>query len=285
MAMVRDVSQRKAVERALGEREQELRRINTDLELLVAARTAELSEANRELEAFSYSVAHDLRAPLRQIEGFARLLDERLGPDLSADAAGLLARVRSGTQHMSQLISDLLELAHISRTPLRLEHADLSAVVRDCISDLSGASEGRAIDWRVGPLPRVECDPFLMRIVFSNLLANAVKFTQGRPLAVIEVGTIEPTGEPPTMFVRDNGIGFDMAYASKVFGVFERLHSEDEFPGTGIGLATVHRVIRRHGGRVWADAREGEGATFFFTLAGVPNGAPPPPPPSGTTDA
>lgn len=265
MAIIRDVADRRRLMRALVDSEEQLKHANAALEQRIAERTVELREANHELEAFSYSVAHDLRAPLRQIAGFARLLDEDLGENLSPDTARHLNHIRSGTNQMSRLITDLLDLAHISRRALAAETTDLGGLVRAVIEDLAPACRDRTIEWRIGELPLAICDASLVHVAFSNLLANAIKFTEPRPLAVIEVGVVVGS-EPPTLFVRDNGVGFDMRYADKLFGVFQRLHSDEEFPGTGIGLATVQRVVRRHRGRVWASATLGEGATFYFTL-------------------
>lgn len=265
LAIVRDVGNRNALTRALIESQEQMRNINAELELRIAERTRELRQANEELEAFSYSVAHDLRAPLRQIEGFARLLEEGLDESFSHLTARHLQNIRDGTHQMTRLITDLLDFSRFSRTEIRSEPTDLAPLVADAIRDLAPSLESRAIEWRVGALPIVCCDPSLVRVLFSNLLANAAKFTKPRACALIEVG-VSSAKPVPVFFVRDNGVGFDMRYADKLFGVFQRFHSQDQFPGTGIGLATVQRVVSRHRGRIWALSAPEEGATFHFTL-------------------
>jgi len=250
------------VERARAEAE--VRRLNEDLEQRVIARTAALEAVNQDLEAFTYSVSHDLRAPLRQVDGFARLLEEQL-PGLEPTAQHYLGRVQQGTRHMGHLIDDLLGLARVGRADLSPRLTELSALVDRAIAALGSDTEGRRIEWRIGRLSPAMCDPGLMTLVFANLLSNAVKFTRPREMAVIEVGETESPGGP-TVFVRDNGVGFDMKYSDKLFGVFQRLHRAEEFEGTGVGLATVQRIIHRHGGRVWAEAGRNTGATFFFIL-------------------
>ncbi len=266
-AAARDVTAQK-------EAEQRIQRINAEL----AARTAELSvtnqelgAANQELEAFTYSVSHDLRAPLRHIDGFSRLLLEEHSPKLPEEARHYLERVREGTRQMGNLVDDLLNLSRVGRQELRRQATGLASLVEEARRELTGELEGREVEWRISPLPFADCDPTLMKQVFTNLLSNAVKFTRPRKPAVIEVGGHTANGAP-AIFVRDNGVGFSMKYADKLFGVFQRLHRPEDFEGTGVGLATVQRIIQKHGGRVWAEAELDKGATFYFTLQASPSG-------------
>lgn len=245
--------------------DQQIRKFNEDLEQRVRDRTVELEAANRELEAFSYSVSHDLRAPIRHINGFCSILMEDFGAELSPGATGYLQKVREAANRMGCLVDDLLRLAQVSRQELRLEETDLGLSVRQVLNELAADSTDRKIDWKVGPLPTVICDAGLVKQVFSNLMGNAIKYTRGRENAVIEIGQEESAGVR-ALFVRDNGAGFDMQDAGKLFGAFQRLHRQDEFEGTGIGLATVHRILEKHGGRIWAQAELGKGAVFYFTL-------------------
>ena len=237
--------------------------------LQLSDRTAQIEAANKELEGFAYSVSHDLRAPLRGIDGWSMALLEDYGAELDARAQQYLDRIRSETQRMGQLIDHLLLLSRLTRTELRREPLDVTALVRSIAARLSETYPDRHIEFKIEPGLTVLADPHLMEIALTNLLENAVKFTGRRAQALIEVGRTEEQ-EPPTFFVRDNGAGFDMAYAGVLFGVFQRLHRATEFPGTGVGLATVQRVIHRHGGRIWAEAQVDRGATFYFTL-GAPN--------------
>jgi PAS domain S-box-containing protein len=262
---IRDVSRRKKAEQDIELRGQELARSNADL-----------AAVNEELEAFSYSVSHDLRAPLRHIDGFARILKEEHSAELSEEAQKYLERILHGANHMGHLVDDLLNLAKIGRKELVRKSTKLDLLVRETLADLP-ETENRAVEWRLEPLPEVDCDPGLLKLVLSNLLGNALKFTRGRQPAVIEVGTFASAGTT-TIFVRDNGVGFDPKYADKLFGVFQRLHRQEDFEGTGIGLATVQRIIRKHGGEVWAESELDRGATFFFSLAGWPSAAPAPQP-------
>jgi two-component system, LuxR family, sensor kinase FixL len=252
----------------ISERKQaidEIQRLNAELEGRVRERTAQLEAANRDLESFTYSVSHDLRAPLRHVDGFSRILIEEYGAQLPPGALHHVDRVRKATTHMGHLVDDLLNLARVGRGGLRIVPTELNALVAETIAAFEIDARGRAVDWRVGPLPVVECDPGLMRQVFSNLIANALKFTRPRETAVVEVGAIE-TDTGTEIFVRDNGVGFDMKYADKLFQVFQRLHGEEEFEGTGVGLAIVQRILQKHGGTIRAESRPGEGAAFFFTV-------------------
>ena len=228
----------------------------------------ELEAANRELEAFSYSVSHDLRAPLRHISGFSKILSEEFGPQLPEESQRHLQRIQDGTRRMGQLIDDLLNLSRVGRRELQRQVTSLENVVRQVLSDLQPECEGREVQWNIGPLPFADCDGALLKQVFQNLLSNALKFTRPRMQAVIEIACKEEQGLP-VIFVRDNGVGFNMKYASKLFGVFQRMHRAEDFEGTGVGLATVQRIVQKHGGRVWAEAELDKGATFYFTLASL----------------
>jgi len=243
----------------------QLRLENAALGRSVAERTAELERANRELESYSYSIAHDLKAPLRGINGFAAALLEDYAAGWPEEAREMLARVSASAGRMGRLIDDLLRFSRLSRQPLLKELVRVDALVSEVIDELRKDAPDRNVATVVGNLPATVGDPALLRQVFVNLLANAFKFTRMRERAVIEMGCTIEDGEA-LFFVRDNGVGFDMQYASQLFGVFQRLHSPDEFDGTGVGLSIVERIVQRHGGRVWADAAVNRGATFFFTL-------------------
>jgi light-regulated signal transduction histidine kinase (bacteriophytochrome) len=261
---------RYALERGRGSRELVLseirvRNLNESLERRVADRTAELAAANRELETFTYSVSHDLRAPLRQIDGFSRILVEHAGPGLDSKSQHYLRRIQEGTQHMGRLVDDLLNLAQLGRQEMHTRPTPLAALVNDALQELRADVGDRVIRWMIGELPTVECDPGLMQIVLTNLLSNAIKYTRPREVATIEVGSTASDGWD-TVFVRDNGVGFNMKYADKLFGVFQRLHRADQFEGSGVGLATVQRIIHKHGGEIWVEAEVDQGATFCFTL-------------------
>lgn len=240
-----------------------------ELERRVKERTAELAEANRELEAFTYSVSHDLRAPLRHIQGYADILREDYARDLPQDAQHLLSRVVQGSHNMGHLVDDLLRLAKIGRQELDLKPVDLNAVVKNVLDELNSDIKERTITWKIAKLPAVMADPGLLQSVFTNLINNAAKYSRKREEAIIEIGHTD-TPEGRAFFVRDNGVGFDMKFAHKLFGVFQRLHRQDQFEGTGVGLAIVDRIIRKHGGRIWAEAELDKGATFFFTLGNHP---------------
>jgi light-regulated signal transduction histidine kinase (bacteriophytochrome) len=235
----------------------------------LAERTIELTAANAELESFSYSVAHDLRAPLRQIAGFSKILVEECGPEISDDSRRYLKRIQDGAQHMGKLVDDLLSLAKVSRQTLARRPTPLNELIRSVIESLQPECSGREIRWEIDPLWTAHCDPALVAQVFVNLLSNAIKFSRVRAQAVIQVGQTGVNGQR-AIFVRDNGAGFDMAYAAKLFGVFQRLHKVTEFEGTGIGLANVQRIVHKHGGRIWAEAAPDQGATFFLTLPDAP---------------
>ena len=247
------------VGRQLEETNRELENANRNLE----ETNRELEGANRELEAFSYSVSHDLRAPLRSIEGFSQILLEDHATQLDDEARGYLGRVRAASRRMALLIDDLLDLSRVSRGPLRREVIDLSAMAREVAAELEKSRPGREVRFVIADGLTANGDPRLLRIALENLLGNAFKFTEKQPHATVEFAA---AGDRSAYYVRDNGVGFDMAYATKLFGAFQRLHGTEDFEGTGIGLATVQRIVQRHGGRVWAEGEVGKGATFFFTL-------------------
>jgi signal transduction histidine kinase len=251
--------------RARQKAEDELRSLNQELEKRVEKRTAELQETNHELEAFSYSVSHDLRAPLRHMDGYSRILQQEYGPQLPEGAQHYLDRVRSAATHMSELVEDLLHLSRIGRQVPQRRMVCANELLEEAKAEVLPEAGDRAIHWKVAALPEVEADSGLLRQVFSNLLSNAIKFTRRAPRPVIEVGSRKEKGGI-VIFVRDNGAGFDPCFADKLFGVFQRLHRQDEFEGTGIGLATVQRIVHKHGGRVWAESQVGQGATFYFSL-------------------
>jgi signal transduction histidine kinase len=245
--------------------EQRYRKLNAELETRISERTAELEAANEELEAFSYSVSHDLRAPLTQIHGFASLLLDNQATRLDERGQKYLHNIKDGVMRMSALIDDLLMLAKVSRQELKVCEVGLNALVEGVLKEFKEETQEREVDWHVGELPFMKCDYGLMRQALINLLSNAVKYTRKREHAVIEISAKIIDGKQ-TIIVRDNGVGFDMKYADKLFAPFQRLHREKEFAGTGIGLAIVQRIIHKHSGRIWAQSEAGLGATFYFTI-------------------
>jgi PAS domain S-box-containing protein len=252
-------------QRRMGAR---LRTLNQELEGRVAERTAQLEAANKELEAFSYSVSHDLRAPLRHITGYVDLLRRAHMAGLDGEGRRRLDIIADAAKRMGNLIDSLLAFSRIGRQALQLVLVDLDALVQGVVQELGAELENRAVEWEISPLPAATADRTLLKQVFANLISNAVKFTRGHVPARIAVGCRED-GDRFVFFVKDNGVGFDMRYADKLFGVFHRLHSAEEFAGTGIGLANCKRIIERHGGKIWADSAPDAGATFYFSLPRV----------------
>jgi signal transduction histidine kinase len=242
-----------------------LRMENAELTRRVALHTAELEASNKELESFTYSVSHDLRAPLRAIDAFARILLEDFGTQIPAEAAELLGRISAGVERTRQLMDALIRFSRLGRQSLTKCDVNVASLVREVLEEFRQEREGRQIEVRVGTLPDCLGDPALLKAVFTNLVSNAFKFTRRRERAEIEIGCREEEGRK-IYFVRDNGAGFDMKYADRLFGVFQRLHRLEDFEGTGVGLSIVQRIIQRHGGRIWAEAAVDKGAAFYFTL-------------------
>jgi signal transduction histidine kinase len=262
----REMAARAEAERILRERNREVLALNSEL----AQRAGEVEAVNRELEAFSYSVSHDLRAPLRHIDGYLEMLVDQEGDALSEPARRHLEVIADSSRDMSRLIDDLLAFSRMGRAELHMERVELEPLVREVIAGLEMETRGREIEWRIAPLPFVRADFSMLRQIFANVLGNAVKYTQPRSAALIEIGCAGVEEGRQVFFVRDNGVGFDMQHAGKLFGLFQRLHHADEFEGTGIGLANVRRIVARHGGTVWAEAEPGRGATFYFSLEAAP---------------
>jgi signal transduction histidine kinase len=255
-------SSRQRLETRVEERTTAIAELNTQLE----QRVGDLKSLAGELEAFSYSVSHDLRAPLRHIAGFATLLQKRAGDTLDGEGARYLRTIVEAAARMGRLVDDLLAFSRMGRAAMLEKHVDLDQVVGDVVREATADAAGRRINWTTHPLPSVAGDPAMLRLAFANLVSNAVKYTASRPVAEIEIGATPAVNGERVVYVKDNGVGFDMAYVDKLFGVFQRLHGADQFEGTGIGLANVRRIVQRHGGRTWAEGAVDQGATFFMSL-------------------
>ncbi len=263
--ITRDITEQLARERERARSEEEIRTLNAQLERRVKERTAALEEANEELESFSYSVSHDLRAPLRHITGFAQLLEKRAGASLDEKSQGYVRTISEAAQRGGQLVDDLLAFSRMGKAELRKTPVSLKEVVADVQRELVSEAEGRCVTWNIGELPDVLADFAMLRVALRNLMANALKYTRPMAEAVIEVGAGD-AGEMTHIWVKDNGVGFEMQYVDKLFGIFQRLHTAEQFEGVGIGLANVRRVVSRHGGTTWAEGAVGQGATFHLTL-------------------
>lgn len=263
--LAEEIEERREAEQALKESEEKIQLLNAQLEKRVRDRTQQLEIANKELEAFSYSVSHDLRTPLRAIDGFSQAILEDYEDKLDEEGRDCLLRVRHAAQRMGALIDDMLKLSRVSRAEINIQSVDLSKLAEQLVEELKLTEPERELKLTITSGMQADCDPHLIKIALANLLGNAWKYSSGRALAQIEFGLRQIQGEP-VFFVKDNGVGFDMTYAEKLFGAFQRLHTAAEFAGSGIGLATVKRVISRHGGLVWAESTPDKGAVFYFTL-------------------
>jgi PAS domain S-box-containing protein len=252
---------------ARNQAQNEILRLNASLEQRVLERTAQLEKVVKELDAFTYSVSHDLRAPLRAVDGFSRMVNEDYGEKLDDEGRRMLKLIRNETQRMGRLIDDLLAFARLGRQQIEPVSIDMHELAQEAFNELSMAVPERKLRFDLQPLPPAYGTPAMIRQVWVNLISNAIKFTQGRDPAEIEIGSLEGEEGVPVYYIKDNGAGFEMRHADKLFGVFQRLHSQEEFPGTGVGLSLVHRIVQRHGGRIWAEAEVGRGATFYFTVA------------------
>jgi two-component system sensor histidine kinase/response regulator len=266
LAVVNETLKAEIIERARAE--EEVRALNISLEQRVHARTAELAAANEELEAFTYSVAHDLQAPLRNIQSYTQMLDGEFAAKVPDEARHCLKRIGLLGKSMGQLLEDMLRLSIISKQNLQCRVTELRDLVEEVVAGFKLETKDRQMEWCVGELSHATCDPGLIRQVFFNLISNAVKYSKPRDKAVIQIGQIK-IGDETAIYVQDNGVGFDMKYSDKLFGVFQRLHGAEDFEGTGVGLATVARIIRKHGGRIWAEAEVDKGAAFYFILEGA----------------
>jgi signal transduction histidine kinase len=256
----------------IQEQNDELQKARNELEQRVIARTAELEVANKELEAFSYTVSHDLRAPLRHIAGYGEMLQKSLAVALDESSRRYLSTILGAAKRMGQMIDHLLAFSKTGRATMQRAEVNLDRIVSEVIKELRADTDSRPVAWHIEPLPKVAGDPLLLRLVLTNLISNALKFTRTRAQSDIGIGSTSGEDEV-VVFVRDNGVGFDMKYADKLFGVFQRLHRADEFEGTGIGLANVRRIVARHGGRTWVEGALDQGATFYFSLPKMQRGA------------